>query len=426
MLQLQSCNPRNLPSLLRRYKGDEKRSAYGSGDSAWLDVEITRQKQNAKATPRQRWIRRQLRSEFHTLALKRLLSNREETLGKLRVWKTQEKCKREQREFIEVNNLWAAQRKFLFDRSHLPQEVPEKELIEQFWAGILEMNGQVNERDPDIQSWKNEVEALLGDLEPEKRLCLDEARFRKILKKAKSRSAPGPDDIVNFWWKVFPEAGHALRLMTEEMLNAAIPFPDWLVTGRTILIPKKGEAKDPGNYRPIACLNTQYKFATAVLADSLAAHVEANDLLPQEQRALRKGARGCIDCLAVDKMVITHARFKGLRTLSVGWIDFEKAYDRVPHKWVTSVLDTVRAPRWVRTIVGHLQPMWQTVMRVRSAKRTVRTRPILYKRGLFQEDALSPLLFCLAILPLSHALKKLNGYKIRRSTVKGSICTWMT
>ncbi len=77
------------------------------------------------------------------------------------------------------------------------------------------------------------------------------------------------------------------------------------MTGRTILIPKKGKAKDPGNYRPIACLNIQYKFATAVLADSLAAHIEANDLLPQEQHTLRRGARGCVDCLAVDKMVIT-------------------------------------------------------------------------------------------------------------------------
>ena len=388
---------------------------------AWLDVEIARQKQNAKATPRQRWIRRQLRREFHTLALKRLLSNREETLGKLRVWKTQEKRKREKREFVEVNNLWAAQRKFLFDRSHLPQEVPVKAQLEEFWAGILEVNGRVNERDPDIKGWQEEVESSLGDLEPEEKLCLDEARFRKILKKAKSWSAPGPDGIVNFWWKVFPEAERALRLVTEEMLNAAIPFPDWLVAGRTVLIPKKGEAKDPGNYRPIACLNTQYKFVTAVLADSLAAHVEANGLLPQEQRALRKGARGCVDCLAVDKMVITDARFKGLRTLSVGWIDFEKAYDRVPHKWVTSVLDTVRAPRWVRSTVGRLQPMWQTVMSVRSARGTVRTRPIVYKRGLFQGDALSPLLFCLAILPLSHALRKLNGYRIRRSTVKGSI-----
>ena len=88
---------------------------------------------------------------------------------------------------------------------------------------------------------------------------------------------------------MFPEAVHALRLVTEEMLNAVIPFPDWLVTGRTVLIAKKGEAKDPGNYWPIASLNAQYKFATAVLTDSLVAHVEANGLLPEEQHALRKG-----------------------------------------------------------------------------------------------------------------------------------------
>ena len=51
-----------------------------------------------------------LHREFHTLDFKHLLSNHEETLGKLRVWKTQEKRKRKQRKFIEVNNLWAAQR----------------------------------------------------------------------------------------------------------------------------------------------------------------------------------------------------------------------------------------------------------------------------------------------------------------------------
>ena len=110
----------------------------------------------------------------------------------------------------------------------------------------------------------------------------------------------------------------------------------------------QGDAKYSGNYRPIACLNIQYKFTTAVLADSLAVHVEANGLLPEEQCALKKGARGCVNCLAVDKVVITDARFKGLRTLRVGWIDFKKAYDRVPHEWLITVLDTIHAPGWVR------------------------------------------------------------------------------
>ena len=40
---------------------------------------------------------------------------------------------------------------------------------------------------------------------------------------------------------------------------------------------------------------------------------------------------------------------------------------------------------------------------------------------MFQGDFLSPLLFCLSILPLSHALGKSTGYRIRRSKLKISI-----
>ena len=53
-------------------------------------------------------------------------------------------------------------------------------------------------------------------------------------------------------------------------------------------------------------------------------------------------------------------------------------------------------------------------MGVRGARGTVRTRPIAYQWGLFQGDSLSPLLFCLAILPFSHMLRKLVSYRIRR------------
>ena len=103
------------------------------------------------------------------------MSIREETLGKLRVWKTQEKCKTDQREFVEVNNLQAAQRKFLFDHSNrLPQEVPEKMQLEQVWAGILEEKDRVNECDPDLWDWQDEVDASLGKLEPEEKLYLED------------------------------------------------------------------------------------------------------------------------------------------------------------------------------------------------------------------------------------------------------------
>ena len=111
----------------------------------------------------------------------------------------------------------------------------------------------------------------------------------------------------------------------------------------------------------IACLNTQYKFTTVVLADSLAAYIEANSLLSAEQRALRKGVRGCVDCLAVEKVTTTDAHFKGLRTLSMGWINFKKAYE-LPVTWEREVvslaayLATIRDPIMV-VVYKHLR-LW--------------------------------------------------------------------
>ena len=37
-------------------------------------------------------------------------------------------------------------------------------------------------------------------------------------------------------------------------------------------------------------------------------------------------------------------------SLSVAWIDYKKAYDRVPHDWVLFLLQDINAP----VVVGHI------------------------------------------------------------------------
>ena len=81
----------------------------------------------------------------------------------------------------------------------------------------------------------------------------------------------------------------------EVVLNLVIPIPDRLVMNRPIVISTNGEAKYSSNYRPIACLNIQYNFAMAVLADSLAVHVEVNNAFPGNPRngsSFGKGSSG--------------------------------------------------------------------------------------------------------------------------------------
>ena len=82
------------------------------------------------------------------------------------------------------------------------------------------------------------------------------------------------------------------------------------------------------------------------------------------------------------------------RSLSVSWIDYTKAYDRVPHKWVHR-----GAPTSVAVHVGSYSQVELGVfvgMGCNVVKATLR-----YHQGLFKGDSLSPLLFYLCVTPLS-------------------------
>ncbi len=91
---------------------------------------------------------------------------------------------------------------------------------------------------------------------------------------------PGPDRLCAYWLKAFPDVSNLLRVW--ELIDGERAITDWLVRGRTVMLPKEGCEGKPHRYRPIPCLNTSYKVMTGVLAGSLTAHVKARNLLPPE------------------------------------------------------------------------------------------------------------------------------------------------
>lgn len=84
-------------------------------------------------------------------------------------------------------------------------------------------------------------------------------------------------------------------------------MPEWMVRGRTVLIPNEGCERKP-EYRPITCLGTAYKLYTGALVAMLTEHVTRNRLLPEEQKVLRNGRRGCPDALVIDGVITGEAR----------------------------------------------------------------------------------------------------------------------
>ena len=66
------------------------------------------------------------------------------------------------------------------------------------------------------------------------------------------------------------------------------------------------------------CLNTGYKLLTGTLTVIVQSHIVRVGLLPLEQKAFKKGARGCMDALAVDTTVTQEVK-RGKKSLTVAW-----------------------------------------------------------------------------------------------------------
>lgn len=178
------------------------------------------------------------------------------------------------------------------------------------------------------------------------------------------------------------------------------------------MIPKKGDLTQPKNYRPITCLPSAYKIMTSIIRQKIYSHIKSNNILAWEQNGCKHKARGCKELLVIDNIVTKQAR-KRLKNISMSWIDYQKAYDSVPHSWLIEILDIYKIDPQVSSLLRHLMSTWRTTLSVKGTTQTYRTQTIRIKRGIFQGDGLSPLWFCLALNPLSNMLNRsAYGYAI--------------
>ena len=76
---------------------------------------------------------------------------------------------------------------------------------------------------------------------------------------------------------------------------------------------------------------------TAMISDSMYKHLEVNKIMPWEQKGCAKRSRGTKDQLLIDKSVMRDCRTHK-KNLVMGWIDYRKAYDMVPHSWIEEVM----------------------------------------------------------------------------------------
>ena len=174
----------------------------------------------------------------------------------------------------------------------------------------------------------------------------------------------------------------------------------------------KGNAVD--NYRPISCLPLMWKLLTGVIAESIYEYLERNNILPEEQKGCRRKSRGTKDQLLIDKMILQDCK-KGHKNLAMAWVDYRKAYDLVPHSWILECLELSQISENIKKFLENTMKNWATELT--SCGENLERVDI--RRGIFQGDSLSPLLFVICMIPLTKVLRKIKaGYVIKEGNLK--------
>ena len=126
-----------------------------------------------------------------------------------------------------------------------------------------------------------------------------------------------------------------------------------------------------------------------------------NNKLSVEQKGCKKKCKVTKDQLFVDKIILCNCR-KRHTNLGMAWIDSKKAYDMVSHSWILARLELVQVSDNILKFVKRSMANWQTELT--SCGESL--AKVNIRRAIYQGDSLSPLLFVICMILLTHILCK--------------------
>ena len=188
-----------------------------------------------------------------------------------------------------------------------------------------------------------------------------------------------------------------------------------MITGKILLCIKEIQNGNlVSNFGPIICLPLIWKLLTGILAEELYEHLEKTNSLPWEQKRCRKRSRGTKDQLLIDKMIVKDCK-RRLTSLAVAWIDYRKTYDMVSHSSIQKCIEMFGVAVNVRSFVNTSMKQWNTKLTASNQ----RLENVKIKRGIFQGDSLSPLLFVLVMISLTLVLRQIKAsYELKKGGKK--------
>ena len=177
-----------------------------------------------------------------------------------------------------------------------------------------------------------------------------------------------------------------------------IHIPEWKTKGKTTLIqktPNKGNA--PNNYWAITCLSMTWKISTAQIREEIYCSLKSRGLFPEEQKGCHKGSRGAAELLYISQHILNESKTRR-KNLAMAWTDYKKAYVMFLQSWIINCLKMYKISHEFMNFIEKTMKTWR--VELTAGGRSLGEAKV--HRGIFQGDALSPLLFIIAMMPLNH------------------------
>ena len=176
------------------------------------------------------------------------------------------------------------------------------------------------------------------------------------------------------------------------------------------LLPKtEGIIRDPSKIRPISLLNKDYRIFMKVLANRIKPLLK--DLIHPDQTGFIPG-RFIIDNIATVKLGVENLSKSQIITL----LDCAKAFDRVGHKYLWSILEQYNFPK---ELIDCLRKTYRNSISSIKLNGCVSNLIIQNDSGVRQGCPLAPFLFVLSIEPLLRVLRiRSKGFKVAQQPKK--------